>query len=787
MKCKKNLIIIVLVVVISLMGVTYAFFEYFGIGANQKIAAGKLNLILNEGTDTIDVTNIFPETSEKARSRKDNQITFTVSGINTTTNQDIYYEIMLNEGDEEAGMTRFNPEDLVFDLVELNEDGTETFLVDALSYNDFNERRLWVNTVERETSLTVNKTSKLRMWLDEDVIVSDTDPNASYSADVFANSYASVKVSVYGDFVEKSRPYNYMVNLTNFTPESSSVSEIHFIELKQDVIETRYAAATLAKADITDTTGTVEATGVSQMSSSAKTIELSDRGNVKAWLELDSNDSNKYIMYIASDGITFFPSDCTSMFAPFVNVNKIVFENINTRDVTNMTAMFSGCTGLTKLDLSSFDTSNVTNMQAMFQGCVKLINLNINNFNTSKVMNMAYMFNNCQSLESLNVSSFNTSSVTDMQYMFTASANLLSLDLSNFDTSKVTNFSTIFCGCTNLSSLNLSGWTIKVSNFQFISYISGCSNLTTVNLSNWDVSSLTSLSGMFAGCITIVNLDLSYWNSIGVTDMSGMFNGCTGLTNLDLSSFDTSKVTNAQSMFYGCTGLTNLSVKNLNFSSIESLNNFGGMFGNCTSLETLDLSGWNLSGLTSLQAFSSYLFGINSGSTENWNLQELNLSNWNVSNVTDLGEMFSYMPLIIINLSGWNTSNVTHMSNMFYDCSSLTSINFQGFDTSNVTIMQSMFYGCTSLEELNLSHFDTSGVTDMSSMFAECKKLTNLDISGFTFDLSNTSSGSTSMFQNMPDNATVRVGNATGQTWILGLETPTRRPVAWTTTNVIIA
>ena len=52
----------------------------------------------NDDSDSISLTNIFPESTEKARSRTDNVLTFSVSGINTTTDQDIYYEILLNNG-----------------------------------------------------------------------------------------------------------------------------------------------------------------------------------------------------------------------------------------------------------------------------------------------------------------------------------------------------------------------------------------------------------------------------------------------------------------------------------------------------------------------------------------------------------------------------------------------------------------------------------------------------------------------------------------------------------------
>ena len=55
----------------------------------------------------------------------------------------------------------------------------------------------------------VNKTYKLRMWLGEDVLISDTNPDATYSASTYKNHYASIKVRVVGDFEERMQQVYY--------------------------------------------------------------------------------------------------------------------------------------------------------------------------------------------------------------------------------------------------------------------------------------------------------------------------------------------------------------------------------------------------------------------------------------------------------------------------------------------------------------------------------------------------------------------------------------------------
>lgn len=189
-------------------GITYAYFNYTKTGENNTLVTGDIYLRLNEGDDEITLTNVFPETKEEARSRNDNIITFTINGINES-NKTIYYEIDLVHGNDKSGYIRFNDSDLVFDLIEVGDNNTETYIVDAGSFSNVNNRRIWVDTINGNTTVEVEKTYKLRMWLSEEVIISDSDPNASYPAtgtSAYKKHFASVKVKVMGDFNEKIMP-----------------------------------------------------------------------------------------------------------------------------------------------------------------------------------------------------------------------------------------------------------------------------------------------------------------------------------------------------------------------------------------------------------------------------------------------------------------------------------------------------------------------------------------------------------------------------------------------------
>lgn len=204
-KRKTNLIIMALVVLVGLLGATYAFFNYYQEGSNQKLIAGEVYLKLNDGTDTLTMTNMFPETVEEARveTRTDNIITFSISGKNTATNKKVTYNILLNPGDDVDGRTRLNTKDLRFDLI-LVEGETETLIQSAVSFPTLNETLVYSGAINANTTTQTTVTYKLRMWIDGNVIISDTLDEADYDTQTYKNSFASVKVSVSGDMVSVS-------------------------------------------------------------------------------------------------------------------------------------------------------------------------------------------------------------------------------------------------------------------------------------------------------------------------------------------------------------------------------------------------------------------------------------------------------------------------------------------------------------------------------------------------------------------------------------------------------
>ena len=174
MRKKKITVIIIaiLVIVIIVAGGSYAWFNYFQeSNINNLLVAGQINMRLNEGEDTIVLTNVFPETKEEARRHDNNTLSFTVYGANTST-RTILYNILLNQGTAKTGKTRYKDDELRFDLVEII-DNNEVYLVEDTKFNSITNANLYDNLIPGNTN-NVNHNYKLRIWIDKDVKISET-------------------------------------------------------------------------------------------------------------------------------------------------------------------------------------------------------------------------------------------------------------------------------------------------------------------------------------------------------------------------------------------------------------------------------------------------------------------------------------------------------------------------------------------------------------------------------------------------------------------------------------
>ena len=215
-------LIIILILVVTL-GISYSIFNFLGTGSRNQVAiTGDIYMHYN-GSDTITLTNMVPMSESEALARTDNVFNFTITGKNTS-NKDIYYGIYLEEGAEQTGKTRIKPSDV---MVYLESDGDK--LVNSLRYQDFTNH-IYVDMIPANTTNEISKNYSLRIWLREGIIVSDTESNASYTTEEWANAYLSLKVRVDANletmnmplmvennetFVENNKAY-LIVNIKNY-------------------------------------------------------------------------------------------------------------------------------------------------------------------------------------------------------------------------------------------------------------------------------------------------------------------------------------------------------------------------------------------------------------------------------------------------------------------------------------------------------------------------------------------------------------------------------------------
>ena len=679
---KKQLLLsigLVLILVLMIVGISYAVFKFTGLGTKPNtITTGAITMEYEESTNTISMTGALPTTDAtgKVRLTEGEYFDFTIKS-SIKGNANINWEIAA-EDITPSSAKKMAGKNIKLYLTKLNGEKEEEVMAPKVysattSANTKTGRPSGVMSLATGTMSTSETTNyRLRMYVDEDYNPQGDGGGLSFSVKI--NAYGKVKEGPTG-----SKMKAYMTQADEIPPETdfhtdAYMSKITSIITKKDNIvpETATESWDISEAQDGSVMAYVEKTDevLEPLPTNAKIYSNDDEvedisKTIYATPLSETNVDYAYKLTIGGKDGIIANENMTGYFTEFFSGNdfsndaSIDLSALDTSEVTNMQGMFAGCSSLTSLDVSNFNTSKVTNMSNMFRECSSLTSLDLSKFDTSKVTNMSNMFFLCDDLKSLDLSGFDTSKVTNMSNMFSMEysfGSLTSLDLSSFDTSKVTDMSAMF---------------------------ERCSGLTSLDLSSFDTSKVTNMSNMFRECSSLTGLDVSKFDTSKVTNMSLMFYGCSRLTSLDLSGFDTSNVTNMSSMFYDCSSLTSLDVSNFNTSKVT---NMSSMFSDCSSLTSL------------------------------------NVSSFDTSKVTNMSSMFSgCRSLTSLNVSSFDTSKVTNMSLMFYGCSRLTSLDLSGFDISKVTDMRCMFQSCSKLTQITVSNkwVIKSGVST-TGMFSNC-------------------------------------------------------------------
>ena len=202
MKRNKKIVItsILAILLIVAIGVTFAIFSYTKMGANQQLVLGEIYMHYNEA-NAINLAGAMPGDAYNTNNTN-SYFEFTISGKNTYTEKDIWYDISITRGEVPVGKTEANriPDKyLKFRLVEVN-NNVETELFTDETYDDLTNQRVYVAKIEKNTTAKINKTYRLYMVVSEKLTIGN---QGELTAEEWESAFASVKVNVTGDFQEK--------------------------------------------------------------------------------------------------------------------------------------------------------------------------------------------------------------------------------------------------------------------------------------------------------------------------------------------------------------------------------------------------------------------------------------------------------------------------------------------------------------------------------------------------------------------------------------------------------
>ena len=507
-KTNKEIVIIglILLMVIALIGVSYAVFNYSALGTKvNTITTGSITMTYTETDNTISLTGALPTTDKtgKARLNDGEYFDFTVSSqISGDTN--INYEISAKDVTSTSAK-KIDGSNIKLYLTRLTDDGTEEELMTPEIYNEETSSNTITGRPRGEMSLYTSSMSisesnnyRLRMWVDEDYNPQGDGGNLEFS----------VQINVYG--LDGLSMEDRMIR-------TAGSEDFHSSEYKSKI------TSIVTKGDTIIPEGVIESWDISEK----------QNGSVIAYIEDDGTGSGTYKVTIGGEGKIIANYDMSAYFSSFSSLTSLDLAYLDTRFVVNMNHMFSFSRNLAYINLSSFNTSNVTTMYSMFSRCKNLEEINLTSFDTSKVTDMSFMFGST-AVDKMKLKkiifgeNFDTSNVTNMIGMFSYCNNLETLDLSSFNTSNVTKMTAMFFRC---------------------------ESLTELDLSSFDTSKVSTTGQMFEGCINLKSLDLRNFNTTKVTSYSTMFNGMTNITEI-LVTKDTWTIPNSTIANSGVTDFT---------------------------------------------------------------------------------------------------------------------------------------------------------------------------------------------------------------------------------------
>ena len=235
LKNKKSFLLIVafFLVVLVVSGISYAFFNYAQTFNNSELVVGDvyLNYITSKN---INLMNVSP----RSKLDENTYMEFTINGLNERKTKDLYYEIDLMHGEIPNNKTEDNrlaDEFLRFTLVKKIDNGNEEVVLNDIGFPDINDKRIYVETIAKDTSNERSHTYKLYVWVTDEIEIGNLS-GSDYSMSEWNDLFASIKVKVIGEYVEKEFENNSVK--VKFDPNGGILSQTFKYYNKDDVFGT---------------------------------------------------------------------------------------------------------------------------------------------------------------------------------------------------------------------------------------------------------------------------------------------------------------------------------------------------------------------------------------------------------------------------------------------------------------------------------------------------------------------------------------------------------------------
>ena len=368
---KKQLLLsigLVLILVLMIVGISYAAFKFVGEGKKlNTITTGAITMEYTESTNTISMTGALPTTDAtgKVRLTAGEYFDFTIKS-SIQGNANINWEIAAE--DITASSKKIDGKNIKLYLTKLNGDKEEEVMAPKVynastSANTKTGRPSGVMSLATGTMSTSETTNyRLRMYVDEDYNPQGDGGGLSFSVKI--NAYGKVKETPTGS---KMKAYVTQTDYDNgnFSPQT----DFHTNDYRLKI-----TSITTKKDNIVPATAT-ESWDIS---------EAGD-GSVMAYVEDDGTGNSTYKLTIGGKGGIIANESMIGYFDGFEKMTSIDLSVLDTSEVTNMSGMFAGCSQLTSLNVSNFDTSNVTNMDFMFCECPALATVDQTKFANANV------------------------------------------------------------------------------------------------------------------------------------------------------------------------------------------------------------------------------------------------------------------------------------------------------------------------------------------------------------------------------------------------------------------